>query len=246
MAYCTWADVQKILERASEVIPSSADQTDELALATDMADQYLAPLIPVPVGVDQETDTYPSFVVRFTALLCADQVAGRRYHGEGDTFQADYDGHLFTGTKYGHQAMGMLQARRQAKMAAPEEVTPADVDTPNLRTAFTLTTGRVQVKYAAGFYQDDKRGIYTFTFSSGSVGASDLTVQCLRDVTEEVWTDQVVTDTGWVAVECGLLVRFMESEGDSNFEPGETFTVVCEPPERVKTSGPRSVEWNLG
>lgn len=248
MPYCSWDDVLGIMERAGDILTETADQDAELALASDLVNDYLSPLMVTPV---QATDgAYPAFVVRLTALFCADLVAVRRYHGDDDIYDKTYDGMEFTGSKWGHMAMSLLQAKRQAKLAVPAEVTGAEVAQPLLVTSFTTTTGTVEVMYSAGFFQDDKRGLFAFTITSagGSVAGDDLVVSCTRDgeTGDKVWDGQTITGPGWYAVQYGLLVRFVDGSGPT-WTQDETFTVTCEPvTPTVKVEGVSSREWNLG
>lgn len=247
MAYIVWGDVTNIIELAGDVI-GAGDQAALIVEAQELADIYLAPLMVVPVEPDTDGG-YSPFVVRFTALLACDIIAERRYHGDEDTFQADYDGNLFTGTKWGHKAMGMLQARRQAKAAVEKDVTEAEASGPRVdATSFISTNGRVEARYTVGFFEDSSRGTFDFTITSdgGTVAGDDLTVSCVRDNDETVWTDQAVIDSGWVSVQRGLQVRFLDCDNAPAWAQDETFTVYCEPPEGVLSEGVTSEEWNLG
>lgn len=247
MAYCTWSDVTDILEQAGDIITSSADQTAELNLATELADDYLSPLMNTPVQVDDDGE-YPAFVVRFTALLCADLAALRRSWGEDDIIEVNYDGHIYTGTKWGHRAMSMLQAKRIARLAIPDDVTPAEMQMPFLVKNFTTTDGEIQVKYSAGLFMDEKKAVYEFTISSaaGDIANDTLTVSCTRDGDETIWTDRAITGTGWYSVQHGLLVRFIDGDAPA-WTQDETFTVTCHPLDaQVKSEGPRSFEIGMG
>ena len=245
MAYCTWPNVLTIFERAGDIEPDSGAQALIIAEATDLADVYLAPLIQTPIEPDTDAG-YSAFVVRFTALLAADITAVRRYHGDDDISQVDYDGHIFTGTKWGHMAMGMLQARRQAKAALEIDITEPEAAGPKLATSFTTTDGRVEVRYSSGYFMDTTRGLYVFTIDGGSlsVAGEDLNIDCVRDGVA-IWADKVITSSGWVDVQHGLQVRFLDG-ATPTWEDAETFTVTCEPMDAdVMSEGVTTREWDL-
>lgn len=252
MAYCVWSDVVDIMERAADIVSAAGEQTNVVNEATELADTYLAPLMQVPVA--KETDgAYPRFVIRLTALLAADIVAVRRYHGDDDVYDRDYgsgrDALTFTGTKWGHMAMSLLQARRQAKAALDADVTAPESRSPNLVTSFSSTNGTVEVRYAAGFFEDDTRGIFTFTITSdgGTVDGGDLTISCERDREEAVWTDEEVSSSRWYHVAHGLLIRCVDAASEAAWAQDETFTVTCEAGDsQVVAEGVNSQEWNLG
>ncbi len=246
MAYCTWANVTDIMERAGDIVAASGDQTTVLAEATELADTYLAPLMHTPVEVEAD-DAYPFLVIRLTALLAADLVAIRRYHGDEDIKSAEYDGLVFTGSKWGHMAMTLLQARRQAKAAVDADVTGPEANAPRLVTSFTTTDGEVEAKYAAGFFEDTLPGVFYFTITSadGDVAGGDLTISCTRDGTA-IWTDKVITGSTWINVANGLQVRFIDPvTGAATWTQNDSFTVNCEPMDAVpNVEGVTSREWN--
>jgi len=251
MAYCDWTDVESVFPLAGTIEAVGDNQSELLAEASDLADAYLAGVIRTPVEIPSGDTAYPRLVVRVTALLCADLVAARRFDGPEDQWQHDYDGHSYMGTRFGHRAMAQIQAMRQAKAFTEEQDTEPDLSIPKLDVSgFTTTDGTVEVRFLNGRFMRETRTTYLFEVRThtGTVAEGDLSWIITRDADEElydVYNPLVVPDTGWINIENGLQVRFVDG-ATAAWENAETFEIVCEPfTDQVADPGVTSREINL-
>jgi len=249
MAYCDWSDVTSVFPHASTIEGTGANQTALLAEATELTDTYLAGIMRTPIQVRAEDSDYPAVVKRICALLCANLVAERRFDGPEDQPTEIYGDHVYTGTRFGHKAMSMIQALRQAKAFTPEQDTEPDLSIPKLDVStFSSTNGIVEARLVAGRFMRETKTLYTFTIQSdgGTVAGEDLTVSVKRDYDEDVYSaasPMEIKDTGWHSIEGGLQVRFRDAESSAAWAQDETFEIECEPwTDQVEDAGVTSRE----
>lgn len=248
MAYCDWAEVQKHLPRASDIVSAGADQTEVLNSATKLTDAHLAGVVRVPV--QQEGGAYDELVVMICALFASHLVGKRRHDSEGDSYEVDYGGTTLTGTRFFHEAMGIIQAMRQAKAFTEGQVTEADLSIPLVETSWSTTNGTVEARFITKRYLRTAPAFYVFTIESsgGTVAGDSLTFSCKRDNDEEIILatspkEKEVLGTDWINIEYGLQVRFLDADSAPVWTEDETFKITCEPLESIKASeGVREVE----
>jgi hypothetical protein len=248
MAYATWSDVENVFPEAGTIESVGANQTAALNAASSLVDTFLAGVMRTPI--QQESDgAYPQIVIDATAYFCADRIARRRFDDPDDIEVGEYDGLVYTGTRFGHAAMSLIQALRQAKAATDEQDTTPDLTTPLVETSFSTTNGSVEARYNAGRYTRDAPAIYKFTVAStdGTVAGDDLTWTVLRDYDETVYSALAVKDSNWQAIENGLEIRFVDASSTPIWTNSETLTVTCRPyTAHAVTEGLRVVEVHRG
>ena len=250
MAYCAWTDVVTVFPEATDIEATGADQLAIIAKAQELTDAWLSPLMRTPIQADL-AGAYPALVVEICALLAADHTAWRNLANSEETYEVEHDTVSYTLTRYGHRALGYVQALARQKAALADEATAPDVNTPLIERTFTTTNGVVTARFSGGIYRSESDAAYVFTIEStgGTVAGDDLTVSVKRDGDTELWTSaspMAVNGTGWHRIEHGLEVRFVDALTSPAWTNAETFKVSCETYAQRVQSGLRTVEVHLG
>lgn len=254
MAYCSWSDVESVFEGASTIEPVVASQTALLVESTALTDAYLAGIIRTPHKV-AVTEDYDPLIVRINALFCADLVASRRFDGPEDQESIEYDGNVYTGTRFGHKAMSTIQAMRQAKAFTEEQDTEPDLSKPLMnQSGMSGSNGIIEARFLMGRFMREVKTVYKVAIATaadaGTVADETLSFTVNRDYDEDLWAaaDPLsVTDTGWINIEYGLQVRFRDASSSALWQTDDYFEITCEPfTDRVESAGVTTREVHLG
>ena len=242
-AYTTWAKVLELYPPADDVEPTSGDQTQLIADMSDLFQGYIR-------GIHKDDlTTVDSIVNRTVALLCINELRGRRATGSGEREFVEFPhfgGDLFA---QGREAHGYIASIRSGAFVLQQDVAGHDVTHPEVIPASGNSGAGTVEAHLPHEWKDNRSARITIKVTTaGRVDDEDMRYSWYRDNSATESGSDATPSADWVHLEHELYLRFKDpAQTGESFAANDVYTLDVYPPDTAaQSTGPTEIATYLG